>query len=84
MKEHESTQPDMWQKVKSEVRKVWGKLTDDELEKTKGEMDAIGSLIEKRYGETKKNYGDKLTGIMERFEDKTHDAAKQVNSSVKS
>lgn len=58
-----------WLEIKGEVQKNWGKLTDDELEKTKGDMKAIGGLIQQRYGEAQKDYNKKLDSIFHRFEE---------------
>jgi uncharacterized protein YjbJ (UPF0337 family) len=59
-----------WLEIKGEVQKAWGKLTNDELEKTKGDIKAIGGLIQQRYGESQKNYSEKLSGIFNKFESK--------------
>lgn len=35
-----------WKEVKGEVQKVWGNLTDDELEKTKGKITSLSGKEE--------------------------------------
>ena len=59
-----------WKELKSEIRKTWSNITDDELEKTRGDVGAIGGLIQKRYGHSEQNYAEKLHGILSRFESK--------------
>lgn len=69
-----------WREIKGDIQRAWGKLTDDELEKTKGDMTAVGGLIQKKYGETQDSYNKKLNEIYQRFEntkDKNVDAAKK-------
>lgn len=39
-----------WKQVRGEVRKQWGKLTDDDLEQIKGERDLMIGKIQQRYG----------------------------------
>ncbi len=39
-----------WTQIKGEVRKAWGRLTDDEVEKTRGDMQALAGLIQQKYG----------------------------------
>jgi uncharacterized protein YjbJ (UPF0337 family) len=56
-----------WKEIKGEVQKAWGKLTDDELEQTKGEMKAVGGLIQQKYGENQDHYGKKLSDIYKDF-----------------
>jgi uncharacterized protein YjbJ (UPF0337 family) len=68
-----------WLEIKGEVQKSWGKLTDDELEKTQGDVKAIGGLIQQRYGTVQKEYDEKLNNIFHKFENEKD----QVMSSVK-
>ncbi len=42
-----------WKQFRGEVRKQWGKLTDDDLEQVKGERDKIAGKIQERYGVAK-------------------------------
>lgn len=39
-----------WKQVRGEVRKQWGKLTDDDLEQIKGQRDLMIGKIQQRYG----------------------------------
>ncbi len=39
-----------WKQLRGEVRKQWGKLTDDDLEQARGERDKIVGKIQERYG----------------------------------
>lgn len=57
-----------WPEIKGDLKKAWGKLTDDELDKTKGDMASIGGLIQFRYGQSQESYSKKLADIFDRFE----------------
>ncbi len=48
-----------WKDIKGGVRKLWGKITDDELEQARGDLTSISGLIQKRNGETKESVQDK-------------------------
>jgi uncharacterized protein YjbJ (UPF0337 family) len=39
-----------WKEFKGNVRKEWGKLTDDDLEQIKGSRDVLVGRIQQRYG----------------------------------
>ena len=53
------------------VRQRWsGGLTDDELEQTKGDITAIGGLVQQKYGESKADYERKFEGIYRDLEAK--------------
>ncbi|MFY7994222.1 MAG: CsbD family protein [Bacteriovoracaceae bacterium] len=70
-----------WKDVKGEVRKLWGKITDDELEQTKGDLTSIAGLIQQRYGETKESVHDKMNKLFSGFED-TVEATKNTFEKV--
>lgn len=53
-----------WNEVKDEVTKVWSKVTDDELEKTKGDLGQVTELIQKKYGETKESIRERLKSFV--------------------
>jgi len=78
---NENTVAGKWLEIKGEVQKAWGKLTSDELEQTKGDMKAIGGLIQQKYGAAQEGYSQSLKDIFARFEDKkdaTIEAAKET------
>ena len=47
--------------MKGEVQKMWGKLTDDELDQTQGDLTALAGIIQQRYGESKEAVHNKLS-----------------------
>lgn len=73
-----------WMEIKGEVKKAWGKLTDDEIMMAKGDFKAIGGLIEQKYGEKKESYEKKLSEILSRFETKKEGMVEKVKESLKS
>ncbi len=62
-----------WTEIKGEIRKMWGDVTGDELEQSKGNLTSISGLIQQKYGHKKEEVSAKLDGIMARFSDKTED-----------
>lgn len=42
-----------WKQIKGEIRKQWGKLTNDELDWIAGEKDVLVGTLQKKYGITK-------------------------------
>lgn len=57
----ENTIKGKWLEMKGDIQKSWGKLTNNELDKTKGDLKAIGGLIQQRYGEAQNTYSKKLS-----------------------
>lgn len=80
---NESTLKGKWTEIKGEVQKAWGKLTNDELEKTKGDAKAITGLIMQRYGEEKDQVHKKFSDIVNRYADKKDQIAQDIKSNLK-
>lgn len=61
-----------WKMLKGEIQKAWGKLTDDELEQTKGNLSQVTGLVQQRYGENQESIrtriNDFITGIADPVE----------------
>ncbi len=55
-----------WNEVKGEILSFWGKVTEDELEKTKGNLVSIVGLIQQRYGEEKDIIQEKLSQLYQK------------------
>ncbi len=72
-----------WTEIKGEVQKMWGKLTDDELTKTKGDMKAIGGLIQQKYADQHSTYGTKLSDIFNRFTTAKDEKIQDVKNNLK-
>jgi hypothetical protein len=51
--------------------------------KTKGDIQAIGGLIQQRYGESQKDYEQKLAGIIKRFETNKPSGSERVEDTSK-
>ena len=49
-----------WKEAKGEIRTAWGKLTDDDIEQTKGNATSIAGLVQQRYGHAKEDVMAKL------------------------
>jgi uncharacterized protein YjbJ (UPF0337 family) len=42
-----------WTQLKGQVRKQWGKLTDDDVDQVQGDAEILQGRIQERYGRTK-------------------------------
>jgi uncharacterized protein YjbJ (UPF0337 family) len=42
-----------WTQLKGNVRKQWGKLTDDDVDKIQGDSEILMGRIQERYGRTR-------------------------------
>lgn len=58
-----------WNQLKGLIRKQWGEISDDELEKAHGNLDMIKGKIQKKYGHTVDDINKKLGSILDKVND---------------
>lgn len=80
---NESIVEGKWKEIKGEIQKLWGKLTSDELEQTKGNMTAIGGLIQQKYGYKKEEYSDKLDTLVNKFSHNADEVKEKVKTDAR-
>lgn len=62
-----------WQQIKGDLQKTWGKITDDEWEKTKGETNAVTGLVQNKYGQAKEEISSKVSALYDKHMKSIHD-----------
>ncbi len=67
-----------WTEIKGELQSKWGKLTSDDLERTKGNVTAIAGLIRQHYGEFKEDLSETLHGMFNKNADNAADKVEDV------
>jgi uncharacterized protein YjbJ (UPF0337 family) len=67
-----------WKEIKGEIITLWGKMTDDELDKTAGNLTSIAGLIQQRYGDKKEKIQEKLESIVSKMTQKTENVKKSI------
>ena len=56
-----------WNQLKGQVRKQWGKLTDDDITQIKGDSQILIGKIQERYGRTR----EEVAGEVQRWLDES-------------
>jgi uncharacterized protein YjbJ (UPF0337 family) len=64
---NEDTLKGQWREFKGELQKSWGKITGDEYEATKGDVNAIAGLLQQRYGLAKEEASRRISELAARF-----------------
>jgi uncharacterized protein YjbJ (UPF0337 family) len=67
-----------WTEIKGEIQKKWGSLTDDDLEKTKGNGVSLLGLLEQKLGIKKEEASTHLNQIADRYKQQGQAAGKKV------
>lgn len=60
-----------WTELKGKIQKQWGKLTEDEVEKSKGNAAELAGLLQQRYGYAKEDALKRVNELMDVDKDET-------------
>lgn len=71
---NDSTIKGKWNEFKGEVQQMWGKVTGDDLDRTEGNVTAIGGILEQKYGAFKDDAREKFDALVAKYADKSEDA----------
>lgn len=70
-----------WTEFKGGVRNIWGRLTDDDVERTKGNLTSLTGVIQTKYGETVDSVKKKLDQLLSSFDNETDRSKQDLNQS---
>lgn len=59
-----------FKEISGEIKKKWGNLTDDEIMKTKGNMEALTGLVQQKLGLSKEQASQQVQDTMKNIEAK--------------
>ncbi len=65
-----------WTEIKGGIRNLWGKITDDELEQAKGNIQSVSGIVKQKYSETSESIQTKLDSLMDSFDNDTDKSLK--------
>lgn len=63
---------------KGAIQKKWGEITDQDLEKTKGQTEKLIGLIQEKYGSGKESIENALADIAKKYNSSTEDALRSI------
>jgi uncharacterized protein YjbJ (UPF0337 family) len=56
-----------WIELKGDIKKLWGKITDDELESTQGDAQSLGGIVQQKYGLKEDEFRAKMNELIARY-----------------
>ena len=59
-----------WKQIKGRVKEMWGRITDDELDRIEGRRDRLVGVLQERYGYTRQEAEASVTDFLDQFEEK--------------
>lgn len=59
-----------WKQIKGDVKKAWGRLTDDDIQRIEGSRDKLAGILQERYGYTRQAVLEKIAMFLEDMEEK--------------
>lgn len=57
-----------WKQMTGEVKAQWGKLTDDEILRTEGDLESLQGKIQEKYGYTKDEAKREVNDFMAKYD----------------
>jgi uncharacterized protein YjbJ (UPF0337 family) len=57
-----------WKQIRGETKAWWGKLTDDDLDRTAGKFEAFTGLLQEKYGYTREHAEHEIHKHMTEFD----------------
>lgn len=60
-----------WNQIKDGIRTLWGNLSEEDLDATKGNLSSIAGVVQKQYGETNESIQEKLQRLLDSFDNET-------------
>lgn len=60
-----------WNQIKDGIRTLWGNLSEEQLDATKGNLASIAGVIQNQYGETKEAIQEKIQRLLDSFDNET-------------
>ena len=72
-----NTQPvtnEKWPEIKTEIKKMWSKISDQELDGTKGDQKQLSTLVNNKYSEDKEKNSKQIERIFS-----SHQSTKQAD-----
>lgn len=59
-----------WKQVRGDVKKWWGRLTDDDIQRIEGSSDKLAGLLQERYGYSRQAALEEIADFLEKVEAK--------------
>jgi uncharacterized protein YjbJ (UPF0337 family) len=57
-----------WRQMRGEVKKWWGNLTDDDLDRIAGDHDKLIGLLQEKYGYSREKAEEEITRRFDAYE----------------
>ncbi len=59
-----------WKQVQGDIKKLWGRLTDDDIQRIEGSREKLAGILQERYGYTHQAAQEKIADFLEDLETK--------------
>jgi len=56
-----------WKHIKGDIKKHWGRLTDDEIEQIGGQFEKMVGIVQQKYGYNKEKTEQDIDHFLSRF-----------------
>lgn len=70
-----------WTEIRGGIKNLWGRLTDEEIDRAKGNLSEIPTMVEEKYNESKEEIEKKFKKLVDSFD---NDTDKNISPDVSS
>jgi len=71
-----------WKQIRSDSQREWNKLTDEDLDQVKGNVEDLVSLVQQKYDYTKDQARQEVTRFMDSHDGKAVQIARRLPSNM--
>jgi uncharacterized protein YjbJ (UPF0337 family) len=62
-----------WKQIRGQIKVMWGRLTDDELDQVDGHRDRLVGIIQEKYGYSRQDAENSVNDFLNRFEEEVEE-----------
>jgi len=79
---YRDTFTEKWDQVRRDLRREWSRLTDEDLEQIKGNVERLAGLVQQKYSYTKDQAQMEVTRFMDSHDGKAYQIARRLPGNV--
>ena len=72
-----------WNQVRGDLQRWWGKLSEDDIEQLKGNVDRLAGLVQEKYGYTRERAEQEVDRFLDQYNRNVYAIVRNVPGNVR-